>query len=230
MNNMEDTYKQVKTIVNKRIKDGSLPKEYKLPALSTFTKPDTKDIPNPDYIFVPMGLTFTQWDKLLKNVCEGEWHSSGFPDDFNKGSGWELWAISGDPKPSIVNISKEQAVEKGYTLAPLQALIAQQWQRLEQGLEPVDKETWTLAQEDIEVDGSLRSVYQRFNPNRRTVCSLWYSRGYAYGYGGVRPSARGNSKFLNLETSSNSSDLSAVEANTEALNRLTDTLEKVFKI
>lgn len=203
---MEATYKKLKTIVNKRLKDGSLPKEYAFPPYSFFEplfkklKPLEKTIPKPEYIFVPQGLTYTQWDKLLKKTCKGAWHSDYIPNDFHKGSDWALWIMSGADKELERNISKEALEQRGDVLPTAQALLAQQWLRLEQGREPVDKQTWSIAKENVTVGGVLRSVFLRFYPYDRSVYSYWDDRGFACDSTVVR--ASGESENLVLDPSS----------------------------
>lgn len=195
------TYNKIRTIVNKRLKDGSLPKQYKFPAYDYFEpmfknlKPQEKRIPEFEYVFVPQGLTFNQWDKLLKKTCNGAWYSSYIPKDLNKGSGWKLWLISGGTGEN--NISKEQVEQRGDVLPTMQALQAQQWLRLEQGKEPVDIQTWSMARENVEVVGVLKSVFMYFYPGDRTVDSYWDNRDSAYDYIVVR--ASGESDTLALE-------------------------------
>lgn len=213
---LQTTYKKVTTIVNKRIKDGSLPKAYKLPPLASFAVPS--DVPNPDYVFTPMGLTFTQWDKLLKKTCNGEWHSDALPDDFNKGSGWELWLVNGDPTPTITNISKNDAVAQKHVLAPLQVLIAQQWLHLEQGQEPVDKNTWSLCEENVKVGGVVRSVFRGFGLSNRQVYSSWNDLDSAYGNSGVRASASG--KDLSPQALSNPLSSVSDDTNSDGLDEI----------
>src|SRR5258707_15093464 len=119
----QTTYKRTRAIVNKRIADGSLPKSYKLPPLSSFPTPPNealKKIPSPDYVFVPMGLTFSQWDTLLQKTCNGLWHSGIWEDDLFKGSGWELWVVPGVAGPTEVNISKKVLDERGTKLPSAQ--------------------------------------------------------------------------------------------------------------
>lgn len=240
MTQPKDFYAETKKIVDKRIKNGSLPKAYKFPAYSYFQeafknlKPQEKNIPDFQYVFVPMGLKFTEWDRLLKKTCNGEWHSGHLPEALNIGSGWELWLVSATDKADLPNnISKEQAVEQKQPIAPLQVYLAQNWLRLENEQEPVDQNSWSLCKEDVTVDGVLHSVFSSFDSIDREADSYYGDRGVAFGLGVVRLSARGTDSALDASADSSSSVTplaSDLQANTEALNKLTDVLERIYHV
>lgn len=238
MNNTEkqtakDVYTTTKRIVDERIKDGSLPKAYKFPAYSYFEesfnnlRAQKKNIPDFQYVFVPMGLKFTEWDTLLKKTGNDEWHNNYLAEDLNTGSGWELWLVSGADKSKLpLGLSKEQAVEQKQPIAPLQVYLAQNWLRLETGQKPVDQNSWSICEEDVLVGGVLRSVFSCFGSISRGADSFYDDRDVADDDLVVRLSARGTDSALDASSVTPSS--SDLQANTEALDRLTDTLKEIY--
>lgn len=224
-----------KTIINKRIKDGSLPKAYKLGDI---------EIPkaDPDYqtILVPKGLTLDQWDTLLKKTCNGLWHSSEW-EDFT-GKGWETMQVYVGQKPLETNIKYDEE----YNHCSAQEYLALQWYLLETAQQPVDKDTWSfLGREGFTDSGSVPAG--DWLPGRGQVYLDWAYADYFRGNFGVRPSGRGRALELDtsLEPLASSSEaplssktveldieeiLVSGEANTKALNRLSDLLEKIFKV
>lgn len=205
-------------IINKRIKDRSLPKSYAIKELA-----DGDKCPK-DYmtVYVPQGLTLNQWDKLLKKTSNGLWHSSEYSDF--KGKGWRTEVFYAGLKPMKTNVTHAEGQSEGEYISP-ETYLALQWNRLELGLEPVDSETWSWLKDDDSFDGGGDAPFGLFVPDGGQVYLDLLGAGYRIDFLGVRPSVRGK----NLEPLS-SLDSSSLDKNTEAIQDLNNTLKKIFNV
>lgn len=223
-------------IITKRIKDGSLPKRYK------------KDIPkkslsvdnNQDAVFIPRGMSWDEWDILLKKTCNGLW-KSGYSNKKFEGSGWDTALVSNTPKPTEVNITYDESIAQYKQLLSIEGYLAFQWLRLEKGLEPADRGTssWLQQEDYYEIRGG---PYAYWVPGDGQVVVLWLGPGDQVDDLGVRP-AVGEERFDArsflgslpsaagaLGTEGQMTGMAAsIEDNTKALNRLTDKLDRIFK-
>lgn len=193
-----NSYESTKEIVNQRIKDKLLPAGYKLPQLHTFVIPKLEK--DQEYIFVPKGLKFDHWDKLLsqKDGWNGLWISSNYKDF--SGSGWELWAVNTQSKPTEVSITHTEAITKYGELLSVEAYLATQWFLLESDREPIDELTITWLQNDpgLKVVPSGHVPGGFWDPFFGRVRLYWDVAGRRYDAVGVRFVGRG----LALESSS----------------------------
>lgn len=180
-----------------------------------------KTYKKPEVIFIPRGLTQDQWGKKFNY-----WYSSYIPNNFLKGSGWDVTVIEASPKGTKNNISKEQAEREDFPLCSMEAYLSLQWLLLTQKREPVDKETWTIVKENIEVHEAVCSVFESWYPGYRQVCSDYDYRDRASDVGVVRASGERAPRDLVLDSSSNSSEL---KQNTAAILELNETLKGIFK-
>lgn len=221
MDTLIQPYKQVAKFVNERIKEGKLPKAYKLPLLkdfdTTWVATALERISEPDIVFVPLGLTLTQWNTLLKATCNGLWHASIWTDSLFSGSGWELHVVAGTNAPTQVNVTYEEA----QPITSAQVYIAQQWLRLEQGKQPVDTTTWTMATETV---APVDVAGVNWDPGDRRVSLYVWRADYRFGSFGVRAEESG-SKSSTLEPSTSPLSLelgtrvTALEQKFEALQK-----------
>lgn len=187
------------TIINKRVKDGSLPKGFEggLPTES-IQKQEGYQL-----VYIPKGLTLDQWDTLLKKTCKGLWYSDNYNEAlFGSKLHWETEYISAVSKPSETNITYTGAEKKYGKLLSVESYLALQWNRLELGQEPVDSESWSwLQQEDNLGLDSLRAPYGCWLPDAGQVRLRWYDVSDRDGLLGVRLPVWGD---LNLPPSSES--------------------------
>lgn len=178
------TTKQLTTIVNKRIKDGSLPKSLKVP--SDLKVP--KDIPKGyEAVFVPRGLTLNQWNILLGKTCNGL-YSYDYNRELSQGSGWEVHVVYAGSKP----LELSEGFDSSKPNLTIETYLALQWQRLEAGKKPVDKLYWSwCSQKDnfgLQIYGA--APYVTWNPGIGQVNVVWGKVGLRSGHLGVRPEVR----------------------------------------
>lgn len=199
--------------IKKIVANAKLPKSYTLPAYDSF---DWVDIPDGwTYVLTPRGLSLEQWDKLLKNKCNGL-YTYGYPKSPFIGKGWELKYAATQVTPTINDVSYIEAKTQYGQLLSVEAYLALQWQQLEQDLEPVDKIGWTwLEKEDNFKLSDLRAPFGRWSPDDGQVRLYWYGVGYRFGLLGVRLPVWGeNSSVL---TASNATPLSLYQETTDYL-------------
>lgn len=183
------TYKEIKSIVTKRIKDGSLPKSYKLPPEAEVGIPAT--IPeNYSVVFIPTGLSFDQWDALLKKTCNGLWVWSEYNKAPFKKAGWKVELVYSASEPSNTNVTYTDTEKTG--TVSLEAYLALQWNLLESGKQPVDKDTWTWCKNDDAYGlPSGRAPASYWDSSDGQVSVVQVDVGFAGGLLGARLPVRG---------------------------------------
>ncbi len=90
--------------------------------------------------------------------------------------------------PSVVDASSASEVIRRASPTE-ERYLALQFARLERGEQPVDCETWTIGNEDLDIGGQLGSLYFYFRPKEHKFKSIWRSRDAFDNNDGVRPSA-----------------------------------------
>lgn len=185
------------SIINKRIKDGRLPKELKKLPTHSF-----KELDNHQIVYIPRGLTWEQWDELLKGTCNGLWHSSLYNDEpFGTSIHWDVEQVYCGDRPSEMDISYTEANKKYKKLLSVESYLALQWNALELGKEPVDGNTWSWLQNEPELGlGDLRAPRGDWGPGDGQVCVSCDDVGDRGGDLGVRLPRVGED--LDLSTSS----------------------------
>lgn len=196
------TYNDFKTIVTKRIKDGSLPKKYKFPSEKDLDIPTVATIYQ--LVFIPTGLTLAQWHTLLSKKSNGLWYSDKYSEKPFSYTGWRVETIYANSTPLETGIKYTGASQK-YELCSVEAYLALQWYNLEMDKPPVDLTTWSwLKNEDsLGLDGLL--PVGNWHPGGGRVGLGWNYADYRVDYLGVRPSGRG----LALDSRASSGSLSS---------------------
>lgn len=191
------TYKNFLKLVDKRVKDGSLPKNCKYP--TEFTE----DVPeNYQVVYVPQGLSLDKWNALLKKTCNGLWHSDDYAAKPFEGSGWRTELVYSADRLIETNITHREATDKYSNLISAETYLALQWNRLEAGDEPVGSATWSWLENSIslELPSGLVPV-GRWDPFRGRVFLDWFVAGDRNGVIGVRFVGRGETRELDSSLS-----------------------------
>lgn len=182
----------------------------------------------PEVIFVRKGLSQTKWKELFTRA-NSEYYNDTIPEEFFKGKGWEVAVIEATPAPTKSNVAKIDIEKQNLVTCNAEEYLSLQLLKALREDEPVDKETYTIVEEDITVGGGARSLVFGFDPGGRQVFSSWNNRDSSNVSGGVRPSVR-DVKSLALNSSSETLSSTDLQENTKAIQELTEVLKGIFKI